>query len=427
MAEIISIKTLLEMNLFIPNYQRPYKWSDKNVSDLLGDLDNAISESDKYKNFKYRIGTIILYKETGKEKYDIVDGQQRILTLILLRLYLENSFSCELIKTEFSNKTSQFNINNNYRFIKDWFALKSDVYKTRIKDSFEKILEVVFIAVNNEQIAFQLFDSQNTRGKALDPHDLLKAYHLREMKNYPYDMQYVVTKWEAFSSREIKELFELYLFPILQWTKRVKCFSFTSNDIDVYKGISENSTYTYAKRTSKAMPFFQIAETFIAGSDFFGMVEHYLQLLDDVKTEIKTKACFSEIQEVFNNVSKNSMGFLYAKNLFFCSILCYYDRFKDFDERVVKKLFSWAFMLRVDLNRLGFDSINKYAIEEDGQNRYSNSIPMFSKINRARLHSEIANMKIAFLRDSDKAEDEQWSSLYEMIKELNGYGTGRQK
>ena len=30
--------------------------------------------------------------------------------------------------------------------------------------------------------AFRVFDSQNYRGKALAPHDLLKAHHLREMR-----------------------------------------------------------------------------------------------------------------------------------------------------------------------------------------------------------------------------------------------------
>lgn len=54
MAEIKSVKRLLEMNLFIPNYQRPYKWTDQNVTDLLSDIDNSISDIEKYQDFKYR-------------------------------------------------------------------------------------------------------------------------------------------------------------------------------------------------------------------------------------------------------------------------------------------------------------------------------------------------------------------------------------
>ena len=179
MAVIKSIDGLLGMNLFIPDYQRPYKWTDRNIADLLGDIDNAINDSEKYRGFKYRIGTIILNRivDDGKEKHGIVDGQQRVISLILLQLFLDESFSCGLLTMGFANKISQSNIHNNYRFIKDWFALKSDDYKEKLKKALVNVLEVVVVSVDNESEAFQLFDSQNTRGRALDPHDLLKAYH----------------------------------------------------------------------------------------------------------------------------------------------------------------------------------------------------------------------------------------------------------
>ena len=39
MSEILSVNKLLTRQLNIPNYQRPYKWTRKNVSDLFGDSD----------------------------------------------------------------------------------------------------------------------------------------------------------------------------------------------------------------------------------------------------------------------------------------------------------------------------------------------------------------------------------------------------
>jgi len=423
MAEIKSIENLLEMSLFIPDYQRPYKWTSKNIADLLGDIDNAINDAEKYRDFNYRIGTIILNRvtEDSKERHGIVDGQQRIISLVLLQIFLDNSFACGLLTENFTNKTSQANIHNNYRFIKDWFALKTEEYKGKVKKALDDVLEVVVVCVDKESEAFQLFDSQNTRGRALDPHDLLKAYHLREMKNYPYEMQHAVTKWEAVDTKGIRELFELYLFPIRQWASCNKSFSFTAKDIDTYKGVAESSPYTYAKRASKAMPYFQIAESFIAGNDFFEMVEHYLKLLNDVRTEIRTNNRFSKIKDILEDKAHNSAGFRYAKNLFFCAVLCFYDRFRNFDEQVIKKLFSWAFMLRVDMTNLGFDSINKYAIGEYND-KYSNNIAMFSKIINARLHSEIANLQITVLKENDQADDpKNWSNLYKVLKELNGY------
>lgn len=40
--QIWSIDKLLKANLVIPNYQRPYKWTDKNIIELLLDIQKSI-------------------------------------------------------------------------------------------------------------------------------------------------------------------------------------------------------------------------------------------------------------------------------------------------------------------------------------------------------------------------------------------------
>ena len=106
MAETKYIKDLLKMNLCIPNYQRPYKWTHKNISDLLFDIDNAIIGAEKYQDFRYRIGTIILNNiiENNSISYDIVDGQQRIISLVLIQLFLDKNFNCKLLLENFRIK-----------------------------------------------------------------------------------------------------------------------------------------------------------------------------------------------------------------------------------------------------------------------------------------------------------------------------------
>ena len=37
-ATIMSVQELLSQNLRIPGYQRPYRWTTKNISDLLADI-----------------------------------------------------------------------------------------------------------------------------------------------------------------------------------------------------------------------------------------------------------------------------------------------------------------------------------------------------------------------------------------------------
>lgn len=197
--EIISIESLFKRNLSIPKYQRPYKWQQKNISDLLDDISNAIEDRKRFSNFKYRIGTIILNK--NNDVLDIVDGQQRVVSLLLIMLYLDGGFTSPIASLTFSNKETLSNLHSNYAFIKNWFSSKNAEFKSDVKESFSSLLEVVVFSVDELSEAFQLFDSQNTRGKHLDPHDLLKAYHLRAMRNNPYEMRHMVTMWESVDSK----------------------------------------------------------------------------------------------------------------------------------------------------------------------------------------------------------------------------------
>lgn len=419
MAEILSVNNLLQLQLKIPLYQRPYKWTIRNMEELLSDISNAIADSERYRlEFKYRIGTVILHKD--ENELNIVDGQQRIISLILLNLYLDKNFKCSVADNYFTNKISQTNIHANYMFVSEWFSLKPDTEKNKFLEAMSSVLEVVVIQVDEISEAFQLFDSQNSRGKALAPHDFLKAYHLREMKNYPYEMEHAVKKWEAKDTKKIHDLFDLYLFPIWHWSKGYKSRSFTSKEIDTYKGISEKSSYSYAKRAGKAMPYFQMTAPFISGNDFFEMVDHYINLLENVKTEIQRNEAFKKLKDILEQ-KNNSVGFGHAINLFYSALLMYYDKFHNFDIMAVKKIFTWSFMIRVDMQNLGFDSINKYAIGEDND-MFSNIVPLFSRIALARIHTDISNIQIKVVRDADNAKHEKWNQLYSDLKELNGYG-----
>lgn len=424
-ATIKSVDELLAMDLTIPNYQRPYKWGRKNVAELLDDIEVAINDSRRpnYADYKYRIGSVILHNNNGK--YDIVDGQQRLITLSLIKHALEPQYLNSLLKYNFTDSVSIGNIFDNNCFIQEWISMHGK-QTPDYKNAFENLLEAVVLEVDEISEAFQLFDSQNTRGKELDPHDLLKAYHLREMDDYPFEKLNLIKKWEDISPRLIRELFSLYLYPILNWSRKEKSLNFTAQDIDTYKGVNVKCAYTYAQRVCKAMPCFQINEPFCAGSDFFRMVSHYIDLLADLKKEIFSNTLFTPIKEIIENnriIKKdkteqyNSTGFRYALNLFYCALLFYYDRFHMLDEMAIKKLFAWAMMIRVDMDNLGMDTINNYAIGNKDKT-YTNRIPMFFNIATARNNGEIANMKIQIIRNPDKAESETWDKLYQSLKKL---------
>lgn len=436
-ARILSVEELLKLDLVIPSYQRPYKWTEKNIRELILDIQKGIEDAKKYPNFKYRVGTVILYQENDTKPYEIVDGQQRILSFLLLKLCLNPDFTCSLLSATFSDKVTLGNLHSNSDRIREWCSSVDDGVKEAFDKALSEVLEVVVLTVNELSEAFQLFDSQNTRGRELYPHDLLKAYHLREIHD-KYDMQRAVLKWESKDPKAIRELFDNYLFPLWNWSKRRKSSRFTAAEIDLYKGIEESSGYTYARRANKAMPYFLLSEPLISGGDFFEMVDHYMQMLHSIKQELIDNPDFARIKELLiDDKSKvgqiktpadldkacksSSTGMNHARNLFFCALLCYYDRFHNFDLMAVKKLFTWAMMLRVDMNHLGFDSVNRYAIGLGDNDKYTNSEPVISLISSARRHTEISGMPLIVKRDNDEAEAEKWQGLYEDLLLLNGY------
>ena len=76
-TEVISVGQLLQYDkLDIPNYQRPYKWTTINVLQLIDDIYNNKDKS------AYRLGTLVIHDDD--KKWNIVDGQQRTITLILI-------------------------------------------------------------------------------------------------------------------------------------------------------------------------------------------------------------------------------------------------------------------------------------------------------------------------------------------------------
>jgi uncharacterized protein with ParB-like and HNH nuclease domain len=79
-----SVKQLLEtgkVNKFIiPEYQRPYAWSDEQIQTLFDDL---VEYTENDNESTYFLGTIVSYENENDEQ-EIIDGQQRITSLFLL-------------------------------------------------------------------------------------------------------------------------------------------------------------------------------------------------------------------------------------------------------------------------------------------------------------------------------------------------------
>lgn len=197
-AGILKVGELFGQSLSIPSYQRPYSWDDEQVIQLMDDLIEAWEKKKK----AYLVGNIIIHEKDNK--WNLVDGQQRVITFSLL-LYALDVSSCNLRRFLDDKTHSPLSIprmNKNYHLIKARISRIKHFNKSVDSVTFEKYIKkqtvVTYTLTRTIDEAFFYFDSQNTRGRPLVRKDLLKVHHLREMfgKEKKSDMRKIAKGWE---------------------------------------------------------------------------------------------------------------------------------------------------------------------------------------------------------------------------------------
>ena len=332
-AQICTVEFVLGQNLVIPPYQRPYTWTQKNVMQLLTDIRTSMVAGKR----EYRIGTVICHKYINaekKEQYDIVDGQQRITTILMVLRELEVEWIDKITRPNIKYKRNSVErIRENCNFIKGWIKdnLPSD------KETFAKYIldncKFVEIDVNDLGEAFQMFDTQNGRGKSLEAYNLLKAFHIRAMeqnsqeeriqcdRNWESATQYDATPDIQTDPNEdiLGQLFGEQLFKSRLWCRNEEAKAFTRSDIEEFKGftIDKNHPIDYpfqnpfllqyltekfyrnvlagtigtksrleSGETEKANPFVNINQDIINGKAFFEYIETYVELYKKMFIEL---------------------------------------------------------------------------------------------------------------------------------------------
>ncbi|KAF5029936.1 hypothetical protein DSECCO2_643390 [anaerobic digester metagenome] len=91
-----------ECYYIIPDYQREYVWTDKQVRQLLDDINDEMDGSSN----EYFIGTILVSPTKYKNYYEVIDGQQRLTTLYLLLSALKHLFALEDSYSQISSTIS---------------------------------------------------------------------------------------------------------------------------------------------------------------------------------------------------------------------------------------------------------------------------------------------------------------------------------
>ncbi|MDD2934634.1 MAG: DUF262 domain-containing protein [Methylotenera sp.] len=388
--KIATLKDVLILSLTIPNYQRPYKWTDVQANQLVDDILHHMRIGKK----KYRLGTIVLHQTPNEKTLNIVDGQQRLLTLSMLCHYLGAELDVKLLKANFQSISLE-NLQHNAAHLKRRVERLSDDEKKQLSNFFLEKCELVCVTLNDISEAFQFFDSQNARGKSLEAYDLLKAFHLREMEQASTDeVNYCVEHWEQRATTDgdiqpkLKTIINDVLFPIRHWLRGETAIEFKNEDVRVFKGVNfKNHHYPYIVPLraiehaavgynaeiiriwgGKAMDDFpyQSTQVLVNGKRFFDYIKHYAELYQ--KLFIKRHKELKKFLDVLDSYSgRHRTGDLYVKKLFFCTVMYYYDKFGEYGfDSAVSVCFQWSYRLRLEKSRVQVESINNHAIEPLG-------------------------------------------------------------
>lgn len=420
-----TIAQLLEKSLTIPEYQRPYKWQPKHVNQLIDDIINHRTKP------CYRLGTVVLHQDKDSESavLNIVDGQQRLLTLTLLCTILdgeENSVSSSLLEHTFESSVSIENLKNNAQLISERVASLPATEKQELLNFVLNKCELIQVTLDDLSEAFQFFDSQNARGKALAPHDLLKAYHLREMMDSTEQNERLhhVSLWEQGvnpddESANLHTIMGEFLFRMRRWVDGDYGIQFSRHNIDVFKGINLDSTQyayvdsmlalDYAIETFNADPArkwdkqtkgypFQVDQVMINGKRFFEYIQHYMAIHSTLFVG-KDSKLFSFVETHANYSGSNRKGDSYVRNLFLCAVMYYYDKFGEVElEKAAQICYRWSYFLRLDLQRIGMESIDNHAKARNG---------LFRAINKAVHPQQVLNFQPPYIKEPkfNNAED----------------------
>ncbi len=240
------LATEFEAYYQIPIYQRPYQWTEENCEKLLDDL---LSSYECYKESDYFCGSLVLIaidtdSATNAKTYDVVDGQQRLSTFILLAKVLATLYNNEVLNDKTSRvflekslgdtdgekrKRLTFNTiglnakddfqdaldffdnshaskNNKNNYLKNAVCLKNYLKEKEIENinDFIKWLyfKVVFIKTTcpNISMALRIFSVLNARGLPLHAIDIFKAELLKKLANKK-DQEEFVFRWNALRQK----------------------------------------------------------------------------------------------------------------------------------------------------------------------------------------------------------------------------------
>lgn len=256
-----DIRTIFSREYQIPMFQRKYSWEQEQCETLWDDLIDFHNEKDK--KDKYFLGNIVVHPIDESEKFSVIDGQQRLTTLLLLiRALFDNAGTvkaleeCLKIKDKLSSELTN-NIRLNSDVIEDdkkdlekiilegrcddensRLYINYDMFKKKISDwkqgkTSDELNKLILTFLDNvvllpilcetEDDALNIFETINNRGLSLSDADIFKSKLYAGIESSKRSE--FIDEWNDLNDQED-------LFRILMYICRAQ-----ENDISKEKGL----------------------------------------------------------------------------------------------------------------------------------------------------------------------------------------------
>lgn len=202
MIELKTINDLLTEHFVIPDYQRGYRWSERQVTELLDDLLEFHHHADKEEDFYCLQPVVVRQKNEGA--WELIDGQQRLTTIklilgelkVLMDAFGKTSYTITYdtrpLSADFLESPSEDRAENNIDFhhlyeaskaIRQWFEAHDGTLKmhllTHLISPNVKSVKVIWYQLPSTADPIEAFVRLNVGKIPLTDSELIRALFLR--------------------------------------------------------------------------------------------------------------------------------------------------------------------------------------------------------------------------------------------------------
>ena len=362
-VELRAVHTLLGKRYYIPSYQRGYRWTTKQVTQLLDDLFEFESERKKGKGEFYCLQPIVVVPLQGGQRpqqwqdgeepvYEVIDGQQRLTTILLILQYMKDkqlplnqlyelSYQTRIGSSDFlrnirskseeeaERNSDYWHIYHAYRVIDDWFTNNQQyiwpIYQLLISNDELNNVRIIWYELGQSEDKIDVFSRLNIGKIPLTDAELIKALFLRR-GNFADNLAsleqvQIASEWDSIENKLQNSSF---------WTFVSGCNSNYANHIELIFELiagskqSKQTSFEYytevlnARNVSISKIWLEVKQVFLRLEEWYDNHElyHYIGYLTSMGSSIseiyqlslnKSKAQFvqalkEKIKDSFNNV-----------------------------------------------------------------------------------------------------------------------------